>query len=534
MSAASHHLDADDKLPLGGKAWPAYMGCFVVGFVGLAAALILSLLDPGEGSAWRRFFHSYLIAYMLFLGIGLGCMFFLIITHLFKAGWCAAIRRIPEAFAASMPTLAALGGVLVVMVIVEGIASPEVSVADSRNYTLYAWNAHYVDTHAADHDAPHDAAPHDDEAAHADDHARLNVAVLTVANPQTDEPHNTTPDAMQGGQRTPGAAPPGSSSPSLQGSDEAGQTKYFVEMSDYFSYNKQPWLTWWFFSLRVCVYFAIWCFIGLYHWKQSRKQDENGPDYVQPTEDRQSKAPWMTILFALTITFAAFDLLMSIDPAWYSTIFGVYYFAGSFLSAIAAVILTMLILQRLGYLRSVHIDHFHDLGKLMFAFVFFWGYIAFSQYMLIWYAALPETTYWFELRGITTRNFPKPPQYWSAWTWIALLLLFGKLLIPFLVLLPAKIKRTMPILAGMAAWLIFMQYMDLYWLVMPMLDRTATPPLPLVEVFMVVGVGGIAIGAMIRRLKDAPLVAYGDPRLHESLGLDTTAWAPLHADPRED
>ena len=102
------------------------------------------------------------------------------------------------------------------------------------------------------------------------------------------------------------------------------------------------------------------------------------------------------LLFAVTITFAAFDWIMSLTPHWYSTIFGVYYFAGAVVGFLAAVILALITLQKTGHLTStVTLEHYHELGKLLFAFIVFWGYIAFSQYMLIWYANIPEETVWY-------------------------------------------------------------------------------------------------------------------------------------------
>src|SRR5690606_23574783 len=134
----------------------------------------------------------------------------------------------------------------------------------------------------------------------------------------------------------------------------------------------------------------------------------------------------LILLTGITLTLFAFDLLMSLDPHWYSTMFGVYYLAGAFIAGWASIIIIVNLLQMGGLLRqSVNQEHFHDLGKYLFGFVFFWGYIAFSQYMLLWYANLPETTSWFARRGATTADGDQ-----NVFTWLALILLFCHLLIP--------------------------------------------------------------------------------------------------------
>src|SRR5206468_417977 len=167
-----------------------------------------------------------------------------------------------------------------------------------------------------------------------------------------------------------------------------------------------------------------------------------------------------TLVMAITITFAAFDFLMSLDPHWYSTMFGVYYMTGSLLAAFAALCLTIAMLQHLGYLtRSITVEHLHDLGKWLFAFVFFWGYIAFSQYMLLWYANIPEETEWLARRGATTVR-----DQTSAWSWVSLALLFGQLLVPFAGLLSKHVKRNYKALMFWAAWVLIFHWIDMFWL----------------------------------------------------------------------
>ena len=140
-----------------------------------------------------------------------------------------------------------------------------------------------------------------------------------------------------------------------------------------------------FFYIRAGIYFAIWIALAFWFRRTSLKQDQTGDPQLTLKMARVA-APGM-LLFSFTITFAAFDWIMSLDPHWYSTIFGVCYFAGSFMAILAYLTLLCLWLNRRGYLKgSVTVEHYHDLGKLMFAFMVFWTYVNFSQYFLIWYA----------------------------------------------------------------------------------------------------------------------------------------------------
>ena len=183
------------------------------------------------------------------------------------------------------------------------------------------------------------------------------------------------------------------------------------------------------------------------------------------------------ILFAVTITFAAFDWIMSLTPHWYSTIFGVYYFSGAVVGLLATVILILFGLQKVGHLTStVTLDHYHELGKLLFAFVVFWGYIAFSQYMLIWYANIPEETVWYL------------PRQQSCWIAVSLILLFGHLLIPFFGLMSRSAKRRPAVLAFWAAWLLVVHWLDVHYLIMPHVVKETFPVGP-IDICCVLGVG---------------------------------------------
>jgi hypothetical protein len=483
---AHHHepvLKEGDKRRLGAGARSFGLTAMVVGVVALAAAVGAAKLLP-NGGGFERFGFAYVTNYAYFLSITLGGLFLVLVTHLFRAGWVVAVRRIAEVIAANTPVMAVLFVPILVYVFM-------------GNGMIYPWaNAKFDDP---DFGAHHGAL---------ETPAHPAAQIITVAN---EESHADE------------VAKPYAETEHAQNAEHAGlvseRAHHHAELTDALVPGKRPYLTKGFFTLRWVIYLLIWAGLGLYYLKTSVKQEDSG-EKAKLTRKMEVLAAPGTFLFALSITFAAFDLVMSLDPVWFSTMWGVYYFAGSALGAIATMILALMTLQRFGYLPSVNVEHYHDLGKLLFTFVFFWGYIAFSQFMLIWYANLPETNYWFELRGITTSG---GNPFISGWTWVALALLFGHLLIPFLGLLSRWIKRSRKLLAFWAVWLLVMHWVDHWWVVMPNYIYSPAqsipgPLFPSVELLCLIGVGGIAIGGAVLRATGQGLIAAGDPRLGDSLG----------------
>lgn len=273
--------------------------------------------------------------------------------------------------------------------------------------------------------------------------------------------------------------------------------------------NKIGYLNPKFFAIRFVVYFGFWVLLSRFFLKRSLGQDKETPEAAAKTvvSMRRLAGPAM-IGFAITITFCAIDLIMSLDPKWFSTMFGVYYFASCVQAVNASLALSLMWLQSKGRLTSsVTVHHFHDLGKMVFAFTVFWAYVGFSQFMLLWYANIPEETLWFKLRFANS---------WGSLSW---LLLFGHFVIPFFGLLSRHVKRNRKGLAFWCVWQLVMIYVDMYWLVMPTLGVDEVP-FALIDLTCWIGVFALFIAGVAYRAKGLDLVAKNDPRLPDSLAFE--------------
>ncbi|MEX2673250.1 MAG: hypothetical protein WD294_14190 [Phycisphaeraceae bacterium] len=279
--------------------------------------------------------------------------------------------------------------------------------------------------------------------------------------------------------------------------------------------GKTAWLNLPFFVVRIIIYFAILVSLAWWFWHQSLAQDENGG--TEATHRMQWWSGLALVVFGIVVMFMPMDLFMTLDAHWYSTIFGVYFFAGGLIGFFAAIILMLRFLQRNGLMKqAVTIEHYHDLGKFLFGFTFFWGYIAFSQYMLIWYARIPEVANWYATRGATTNPDTMPPA--AGWAVVSLFLLFFHFLIPFAGQLSRWTKRHTGWLAFWAVWMLVAHAVDHYWLVMPELKLGHMPII--VEVLCIVGIGGLWIAGVAKLAGERSLLPTRDPRLSESLALE--------------
>jgi len=268
--------------------------------------------------------------------------------------------------------------------------------------------------------------------------------------------------------------------------------------------HKAPFLNLPFFTGRVLAYILIWAALGFFFRRLSVKQDSVGG--VALSEKMRSLSALGLILFALSTTYGSFDLLMTLEPSWYSTIYGVYFFTGSFLSGLAMVILFTNRLRSMGPLKGVvTAEHDQDLGKYLFGFTVFWAYIAFSQFMLQWYANMPEETAFYKARL---------NEQWMPWS---VLLLVGHFVVPFFFLVSRHIKRRPSLLFAASIWMLLMQLVDLMWLVYPALWPVDPAPIGLLSALCVLGVFGLTLGFAVYLTRRAALVPHNDPRLSESL-----------------
>jgi len=266
----------------------------------------------------------------------------------------------------------------------------------------------------------------------------------------------------------------------------------------------------WFFALRFVIYFALWGFLSARLRAFSTEQDRTGDRFLSARARFMSA--WGLPLTALTVAFAGFDYFMSMEPHFFSTMWGVYIFAGGAVSCMAVMVLTFCALRFVGRLNGLVTDeHFHDLGKLLFAFTCFWAYIAFSQYFLIWYSNIPEETFWMLER--TTGD----------WKPMGMFLAIGHFIVPFLFLLPRTIKRNPTLVAIGAAWILFMHVMDYVWVVRPILHniehggQVPTPGTWWVDIAGVLGVFGVFFGLFVARVGSGPLTPLKDPKLPEAM-----------------
>ncbi len=266
------------------------------------------------------------------------------------------------------------------------------------------------------------------------------------------------------------------------------------------AYLNQP-----FFWIRCVFYFGFFAIASYFLKRNSVRQDVDG-DAKHTIRNR--RVTFISLpLFAVAISFAAVDYLMGLDFHWFSTMWGVYIFAGTVLSSMCVLVLIITALRSAGYLKHVvTLEHYHIMGKLMFAFTVFWAYISFSQYMLIWYANIPEETIWFLQRNT------------ASWWYLNIALIIGHFFVPFLLLMPLQSKRRPGFLCGVAVWILLMHLLDLYIMVLPVLHRTGVS-VHFLDILCPLAIGCILAAVFLKRLGDSELFPSKDPRIESSVQL---------------
>jgi hypothetical protein len=268
---------------------------------------------------------------------------------------------------------------------------------------------------------------------------------------------------------------------------------------------KHGYLNWQFFLFRAVFFFVALTIVAYSLRRFSVRQDRDGnPQFTI----WMRKASFVGLpLFALCLTFGAFDWLMSLNWHWFSTMWGPYIFAGTAGSSMALLVLVTAALQRAGYLKGVvTIEHYHIMGKWLLAFTVFWAYIGFSQYMLYWYANIPEETQYFIVRNTES---------WNVLSWFLVIFRF---FVPFALLLPRATKTNLTWLCCIAGWIVCMQLLDMYVIVLPALHGTGVH-LSILDFLPLIGIGGTLAFFYLRIIGKTSLFPVRDPRLIESLRL---------------
>ena len=269
--------------------------------------------------------------------------------------------------------------------------------------------------------------------------------------------------------------------------------------------SKRGYLNLNFFVLRAVFFLGFFIIASQLLKRFSVRQDKDGnPRFTIWLR----KVSFVSLpLFALCLTFGAYDWLLGLQYRWFSTMFGVYIFAGAAGSSMALLVLVITALRNAGYLKNVvTVEHYHIMGKWMLAFCIFWAYIGFGQYMLIWYANMPEETRYFLVRNT------------ESWWYLSMLLVFGRFFGPFVILLLRSIKKHPHQLCYVAGWTLLMQMLDMYLVVLPALHGTGIH-VSLWDFVALVAMGSTLAFAFLRIVGKTSLFPVRDPRLIESLKL---------------
>jgi hypothetical protein len=401
-----------------------------------------------------RFAFAYLFAFFVALSVPLGSMFFVLVLHVTKAGWGITVRRTAELFMRPMHIFAILAIPLVLCV-------PQ----------LFPWAGAKAEHHpeAAQHSEATPESPLEEYRGFSE----------TEPSAYRDLP---LPNAKR-----------------MEHAEERAESEIVEHKRFYFGGQRH-----YFFFGRLIFYLVAWYWVAgrLFQWST----DQDKTKALENTSAAQSFAPLGLIIFGLTTTFFAFDWLLSLDPTWYSTMFGVQVFAQCALVQIASLIVVTLMMRKSGLLgTALNVEHYHDLGKLLFGWVVFWSYVTFAQFFLTWYSNIPDELAWYHKRWHDSGG---------TWKNMSILIIFMHCIVPFWFLMSRNIKRRLPSLATGAVCMVVMHVVEVYWIVMP--NYGAFEP-KLVDLGCLLGLVGFYLAAVLRGMEDYSLVAVGDPRLVRAL-----------------
>jgi hypothetical protein len=449
----SHHVTFND-LPAGGEKLDTAKSGKLIGVFGATGVLGLLASLYFFFAKTEVFAYSWLFALFFVFTFVCGGCFWIMLHSASNSGWGVAIRRLWEQMANMAPVL---------LILAAPLLFPQVQ------KPLYEWMGHHYKASAtlnashSDHAKPA-AAPHGEHA--------------------TDE-HHTPHDVKE------------------QLHHDSLSNPHLHILVEKYGYLNIP-----FWYVRFFLYFGILSYIAYVLRKKSVKQDIDG-DIKHTISSRTFSCRWL-LFYALTVTFAAVDWIMALDYSWFSTMWGVYIFAGCAWSSMAITILLVTWLKGLGYLKQVVTEeHYHLMGKLLFAFTVFWAYIAFSQYFLIWYANITEET-----RFYLTRNT-------EGWRWVSIFIVVGHFIGPFVLLLSQPRKKNPTIISLICLWILFMHLVDIYWLVIPERGPSLGYGVWVAgawigDVCALLAVVGISGFFFLRSLSKYSLYPCRDPRLLES------------------
>ncbi|MEZ4678549.1 MAG: hypothetical protein R2932_30475 [Caldilineaceae bacterium] len=261
--------------------------------------------------------------------------------------------------------------------------------------------------------------------------------------------------------------------------------------------HKQPYLNIPFFIIRNGLYFVIWCGVAGLLWRWSGRQDQPADTYLLSERQRRFSGPALA-LYGLTITFAAMDWLMSLEPHWFSTIFGAMIAAAQVVTALALATIVLIVLAKHhAPLHELVDQRLDDLGKLLLALALFWVYMAFIQYLIIWAGNLPEEVVWY-LRRLR-----------HGWQWVALLVLLFHFVLPFVALLAGRVRKGRRNLVIVAAGILGADLLYFYWLVTPVFHPTIH--LHWLDLVLPCAIGGLWLAALAWQLRRRPLLVQYDP-----------------------